>query len=192
MEHSFKSFATFNFKVSSGKFIHNHIIGDPEACDHNIIMNVATTVKGMEDAWPSDIEDSYDRIRLLGEGGFGKVWLAKKTGRPSPQATDTPREYDEDEEEYVAIKQIGIKRQIQDRKFIAREIAILRELHHPNIIQCLNSANLPNSTLVVLTLAYGPNLGDIVRYGGAVSVSLARLVSRQLISAVAYLHGRGE
>jgi mitogen-activated protein kinase kinase kinase len=147
----------------------------------------ATTVKGMEDAWPSDIEDSYDRIRLLGEGGFGKVWLAKKTTGRLPQDTAT-----EEEEEYVAIKQIGIKRQIQDRKFIAREIAILSELHHPNIIQCLHSANLPNSTLVVLTLAYGPNLGDIVRYGGALSISLARLVSRQLISAVAYLHGRGE
>jgi serine/threonine protein kinase len=155
-------------------------------------MNVAaTTVKGMEDAWPSDIEDSYDRIRLLGEGGFGKVWLAKKKTGRLPQATDTPKEYEE-EEEYVAIKQIGIKRQIQDRKFIAREIAILSELHHPNIIQCLHSANLPYSTLVVLTLAYGPNLGDIVRLGGALSVSLARLVSRQLISAVAYLHGRGE
>lgn len=149
-------------------------------------MNVAATVKGMGDGWPPDIEDSYERIRPLGEGGFGKVWLAKK------KAIVAEEKEDEDDEEYVAIKQIAITRQIQDRKFVAREVAILSELHHPNIIRCLHYVDMPNSTLVVLTLAYGPNLGDIVRYGGALSVSLARLVSRQLISAVAYLHGRGE
>jgi serine/threonine protein kinase len=156
-----------------------------------IDMNVAAaTVKGMEDDWPSDIEDEYERIRPLGEGGFGKVWLAKKkTVQAIAEEKDTQKN---DEEEYVAIKQIAIKRQIQDRKFVAREVAILSELYHPNIIRCLHYVDMPCSTLVVLTLAYGPNLGDVVRLGGALSVSLARLVSRQLISAVAYLHGRGE
>jgi len=157
-------------------------------------MNVAAvTVKGMEDDWPSDIEDEYERIRPLGEGGFGKVWLAKKKTVQAniiAEEKDTPK--NDEEEYYVAIKQIAIKRQIQDRKFVAREVAILSELYHPNIIRCLHYVDMPCSTFVVLTLAYGPNLGDVVRLGGALSVSLARLVSRQLISAVAYLHGRGE
>ena len=157
------------------------------------IMNVAAaTVKGMEDDWPSDIEDEYERIRPLGEGGFGKVWLAKKKTVQAKIAEEKDTPKNDEEEYYVAIKQIAIKRQIQDRKFVAREVAILSELYHPNIIRCLHYVDMPCSTLVVLTLAYGPNLGDVVRLGGALSVSLARLVSRQLISAVAYLHGRGE
>ena len=44
---------------------------------------------------------------------------------------------------------------------------------------------------MVLTLADGPDLNELVDMGGALSTSLVRLAARHLISAVAYLHGRG-
>ena len=46
------------------------------------------------------------------------------------------------------------------------------------------------SRLVSLQLARGPNLQRVVAKRGALGLPLARLISRQLISAVSYLHGR--
>ncbi len=80
----------------------------------------------------------------------------------------------------------------EDRKYTMREISILSEICHLNIVRCLRYVEMPRSQLVVMTLADGPNLGDFVTVGGALSLLLARLAARQLISAVAYLHSRGE
>lgn len=65
-------------------------------------------------------------------------------------------------------------------------------MRHPNIVRCLESMETAHGgRIVVMTLADGPDLGELVRLGGALSVSLARLAARHLVSAVAYLHGRG-
>lgn len=174
----------------------------------------ATKKDVMESLWPREIEDDYERIRPLGEGAFGKVWLARVKNREDETARDDVVDVDDDESldsfgagedsfdgrapggkgdtpAFVAIKQIATSRE-EDRKYAMREIAILSEINHPNIVRCLRYVEMPRSELVVMTLADGPNLGDLVTVGGALSLSLARLAARHLISAVAYLHGRGE
>lgn len=165
--------------------------------------------------WPREVEDAYERVRPLGEGAYGVVWLARARNRQ--QLRETAATCDDDDSvdsserkdtlrghssaaaaaksdrgpSYVAIKQIHAEDE-GERAYAAREIAILSEVDHPNIVRCLLSAEIPRGRLVVLTLADGPNLNDLVEAGGALSVSLARLAARHLISAVAYLHGRGE
>mmetsp|Transcript_9174 Transcript_9174/g.19572 ORF Transcript_9174/g.19572 Transcript_9174/m.19572 type:complete len:489 (+) Transcript_9174:116-1582(+) len=185
-----------------------------------------------EPTWPPEIEATYERIRPLGKGAFGTVWLAKDRNKSTSHenddapavpecATDGNGVVDDDDDDsidsfekeddfdthaasmtknfgpktfqdhpYVAIKQIKAlnKEQIQ---YAGREIDILSEIRHPNVIQCLYSVPLSKSQLVVMSLAYGPNLGMIVREGGALSTSLARLAARHLVAAVSYLHGRG-
>ncbi|KAL7533310.1 hypothetical protein ACHAXR_005164 [Thalassiosira sp. AJA248-18] len=133
--------------------------------------------------WPEDIQADYERIRPLGEGAFGIVWLAKaKKNRPETAALEWQAK--------TKLKQINA---VQDgeKQYAAREIAILKEINHPNIIQCMRSVKMPGSHLLVLTLADGPDLNELVEMGGALSVSLSRLAARHLIAAVAYLHGRG-
>ena len=177
-------------------------------------------VDSKESDWPKEIEEEYERIRPLGEGAFGVVWLAKAKVRcrrdsaasieddgsdvdPSEredtfdsERTDgnnniKPSEGDSSYPPYVAIKQISAEKD-GEKQYAAREIAILSEIHHPNVVRCLRSVEMPRSRLVVLTLANGPDLNELVMAGGALSTSLVRLAARHLISAVAYLHGRGE
>ena len=164
------------------------------------------------DDWPVQIKEEYEKVRPLGEGAFGIVWLAKAKHHRSTTATTTANDDDDDSvdeseredtfgatknksditsPEYVAIKQITASEE-GEKKYAAREISILSEINHPNVIRCLQSVELPRSRLVVLTLADGPNLGELVNVGGALSVGLCRLAARHLISAVAYLHGRGK
>ena len=167
---------------------------------------VAVRGKDMESVWPRQIEDDYERVRPIGEGGFGIVWLAKARNREGKKVDDDDGDsvdtFDSfgtnpiasgkgDSPAFVAIKQIAAAKE-EDRQYAAREVAILSEVNHPNIVRCLRYVEMPRSQLVVMTLADGPNLGDLVTLGGALSLSLVRLAARQLISAVAYLHGRGE
>lgn len=153
--------------------------------------------------WPPEIEADFERVSPLGKGAFGVVWLAKaKNNHAVVNYDDASVDSDEKEDmfrstqqaakypKYVAIKQIRASNE-EEILYANREITILREVDHPNIVRCLQSVDMKNSRLVVLTLANGPNLGELVDAGGALSVSLARLSARHLIAAVSYLHSRG-
>ena len=166
-----------------------------------------------ENYWRKAIEDDYERIYPLGNGAHGVVWLAKaKTRLEQPETATTlgnnnndsvdslekedtfdskPVAKNQDDPPYVVIKQINAP-QDGEKQYAAREIAILSEINHPNIVRCLRSMEIPCSRIVVLTLADGPDLAKLVGTGGDLSVSLARLAARHLISAVAYFHVRGK
>jgi serine/threonine protein kinase len=162
-----------------------------------------------DDKWPAEVDKSYDRVRILGQGAFGSVWLAKAKFEPSPSSTEAAACDDDDDDAsfeedgfdapspvtkshhaYVAVKRIHAS-DASEIEYASREIDILSEIRHPNVVQCLGHYNMSDCRLVVLTLADGPNLQQLVDHGGALSTSLARLASRHLIAAVSYLHGRG-
>lgn len=79
-------------------------------------------------AWPTEVSDKYEAVRLLGKGSFGSVTLAKSlTGS---------------DEDLVAIKVVGFRKETTraaDRQYARREIDILREIDHPNIVKMLDS-----------------------------------------------------
>ncbi|KAL7548637.1 hypothetical protein ACHAWF_013304 [Thalassiosira exigua] len=147
----------------------------PSSRNPNLTSNLPTPIRSR--AWPRDVADDYERVRPLGRGAFGVVWLARAK-RP------------ESEPQCAAVKRMGA-RTPEEREYASREIAILSEVRHPNVVRCLRSAEVPGGRLAVLTLADGPDLGALVRRGGALSLDLARLAARHLVAAVSYLHGRG-
>jgi cyclin-dependent kinase 7 len=134
-----------------------------------------------EEDWPEEAEKMYERIEVLGRGSFGLVWMAK---RMSPAA-------DSDDDPYVTLKNIEIKEE-KGKVYAQREISILTELRHPHVIRLICAFPIYKETarLVALQLARGPNLQRVVSKQGAVGLPLARLISRQLVAAVSYLHGR--
>jgi len=80
------------------------------------------------------------------------------------------------------------------KAYAEREIAVLSEMDHPNVISLVKAYKAtkknPGCRLVVMSLANGPNLQSVVEVGGAIGLPLARLISRHLVSAIAYLHTR--
>lgn len=130
--------------------------------------------------WPEEVQTRYERVEVLGKGSFGMVWMAKRT-------VDAADQFDD---EYVAIKNISIKDE-KAKVYAEREISILAELRHPNVIRLIKAYPVyGNFRVVVMQLARGPNLHVLVVKRGALGLPLSRLVSRHLIAAVSYLHGR--
>ena len=144
-------------------------------------MNEILQAQYGDEEWPEAAECMYERVEVLGRGSFGVVWMVRRVVPPENEFDD----------EYAAIKNIEIK-QDKGRVYAQREISILGELRHPNVIRLIRSFPVfrASSQLVVLQMARGPNLQYLVSSRGALGLPLARLVSRQLIAAVSYLHGR--
>jgi serine/threonine protein kinase len=131
--------------------------------------------------WPDEVERKYERIEILGKGSFGMVWMSRRVTPPE-------NEYDD---EFVAIKSIQIKNE-KGKVYAEREIRILQELKHPNVIRLIDAYPVyEQNRVVVMQLARGPNLHQLVMKRGALGLPLCRLLSRQLIAAVSYIHGRG-
>ncbi|VEU36736.1 unnamed protein product [Pseudo-nitzschia multistriata] len=135
-----------------------------------------------EEDWPKEADKMYERIEVLGKGSFGLVWMCERKTKAD----------DEFDDKYVAVKNIEIKEE-KGKVYAQREISILSELKHPNVIRLIREFPIYNniSRLVALQLARGPNLQRVVSKRGALGLPLCRLISRELVAAVSYLHGRG-
>ena len=143
----------------------------------------STTKAAVSSDWPQEAENEFERIRVLGAGAFGQVWLAKQKNPNNPAG----------KEEYAAIKGVSIINE-KEKRTADREIAILQEMNHPNIIRLLRSYEpAPNARGRYLALSFvdGKDVGELLEVRGALTISLAQMIARHLISAVAYLHVRG-
>lgn len=124
----------------------------------------------------------FEPVKLLGQGGFGSVILAKEKVDESADGTSR----------LVAMKLVGGMTK-RDIGYARREIDILKELDHRNIVKIIQSWEPRDQTcaaVMALSYAQGPTLETLLRYGGALSLHFARVVSAQLVSALAYLHSR--
>jgi len=131
---------------------------------------------GGDQDWPEEALKIYDKVRLLGRGAFGAVWLCKS------KAADEP--------DQVAVKFVST-RTAMEASYAEREISVLKEVDHPNICKLVRSFEPVNkSRCVVMTLAVGPTVELLLKKGGALGLPLARVVTTGLIEAVAYLHSR--
>lgn len=131
---------------------------------------------GGEQDWPEEALKIYEKVRLLGRGAFGAVWLCKS------KAAGEPNE--------VAVKFVST-RTTMEASYAEREISVLREMDHPNICKLVRSFEpLNKSRCVVMTVAVGPTVELLLKKGGALGLPLAKIVTAGLIEAVAYLHSR--
>jgi len=111
-------------------------------------------------------------IEKLGEGGFGKVYLAEDIF--------TKRKF--------AVKYLKLSYSI-DMKYIYQEVEALRKLTHRNIIK-LYSYSLLNHDRIALILEYGTGgtLMNLLNQGGRLDEDKGREIFNQIIKAICYCH----
>ncbi|XP_076628110.1 uncharacterized protein LOC143345146 isoform X2 [Colletes latitarsis] len=74
------------------------------------------------------------------------------------------------------------------KAILVNEVAILRELCHPNIISLIAEQDTPDQLFLVLELVKGGDLFDAITAATKFSEADASLMIRHLTSALAYLH----
>ncbi|KAI6250729.1 Serine/threonine-protein kinase STE11 [Erysiphe necator] len=133
--------------------------------------------------------DSWDDSKwmkgaLIGQGSFGSVYLALHavTG------------------ELLAVKQVetpspGANSASDSRKksmidALKREISLLRDLQHPNIVQYLGASSSSDYLNIFLEYVPGGSVQTMLNSYGALREPLVRNFVRQIVTGLAYLHGR--
>jgi serine/threonine protein kinase len=115
----------------------------------------------------------YRIIRLLGEGGMGKVFEAEErlSGRR------------------VALKLLRpeLARSEPGRRLFANEMTILSGLDHPNVVRCLSCAEVNGELMMALELLEGRTLRELLETEGTIAwpraVSFVQQMARALLAA---------
>ena len=118
--------------------------------------------------------DHYIIEKTIGEGGFGKVKLARHEFTGSE----------------VAIKIIN-KNLVKQKKMsskIQREIRLLKYFDHPNMIRLYQVLDTTQNIFVVMEYVSGGELFSLVKKEKGLSEDKARLLFRQIIDGVQYCH----
>ena len=122
--------------------------------------------------------DDYKLRRFLGEGSFGKVFLAthNTTG------------------DFAALKFLT-KNQLQSLQDVDRiltEIQVLHTLKHPNVISLQNVLNLPDSIVLALEYANEGELGTYLKKQpkNRLPENIAAEIFSQMVDGVTYCHRR--
>ncbi|XP_068804998.1 serine/threonine-protein kinase 36 [Struthio camelus] len=116
--------------------------------------------------------EKYHVLEMIGEGSFGRVYKGRR--KYSAQV--------------VALKFIPkVGRSEKELKNLQREIEIMRGLHHPNIIQMLDSFETDKEVVVVTDYAEG-ELFQILEDDGSLPEDQVQTIAAQLVSALYYLH----
>uniref|UniRef100_A0A3Q2SSL6 non-specific serine/threonine protein kinase n=1 Tax=Fundulus heteroclitus TaxID=8078 RepID=A0A3Q2SSL6_FUNHE len=116
--------------------------------------------------------ESYHVLNLVGEGSFGRVYKGRKkfTGQ------------------VVALKFMPkVGRSEKELRSLKREIEIMRDLQHPNIVQLFDSFETETEVVVVTEYAEG-QLFQVLEDDGSLPESQVREIACQLVSALYYLH----
>lgn len=116
--------------------------------------------------------DDYVRLAVMGQGTYGVVYKAvEKTGGYT-----------------VALKKIHIERNDEGIPQTAlREISVLQELRHPNIVQLFDVIHSEGSVYLIFEFVESDLKKTLEKKGPFTGVALKR-VMYQLLSALAYCH----
>ena len=117
----------------------------------------------------------YKQVKLLGQGGFGKVFeVEHKISKLSR-----------------AVKEIAKSKAggtAEEREKFIMEVSILARLDHPNIMKIFELYEDSHNFYVVSELIRGGELFDYISKKQSLSESLAATIMKQVFSAVNYLH----
>jgi calcium-dependent protein kinase len=124
------------------------------------------------------VKDSYEAVKQLGKGGYGKVYQVrhKLTGQ------------------FYACKKLS-KSNIKNLEKFKREITILTKADHPNIIKLYEIFETTNSYYLIMEECHGGELFDRIleriQNNQMYSEKEAAEIIKQVVSAIEYCHKNG-
>eukprot|EP00667_Euglena_gracilis_P019962 EG_transcript_21479 len=120
-----------------------------------------------------DPEERYELLEMVGRGAYGAVWKARDTKMES----------------YVAVKLIPFSVADQGLDEVRREIAILKDCQHPNIVQYHGSYLAETNLWILMEFCGGGSVCDIMStLEQPLTEPQIAIICRESLKALAYLH----
>lgn len=116
----------------------------------------------------------YGVERLIGRGATSEVWLGRVAGSV----------------DRVALKRIPVDG-VERRRSAHAEAALLAALDHPNLVRLLGLRSEPDAVVLVLDLAEGGSLADLLASRGRLTPGEVTGALAPIAAALAYLHEAG-
>uniref|UniRef100_A0A336LIK9 CSON002925 protein n=1 Tax=Culicoides sonorensis TaxID=179676 RepID=A0A336LIK9_CULSO len=122
-------------------------------------------------------EHGFSLGRQIGHGSYAKVKLA----------------FSKEHNTVVAIKIISKFRTPKDylKNFLPREIEVVRGLQHVNLIQFYQSIETTHRVFIIMEYAQNGSLLDLIRKEKSLSENRARVLFKQIVAVVEYIHSKG-
>ncbi|XP_053728747.1 serine/threonine-protein kinase ULK2 [Synchiropus splendidus] len=118
----------------------------------------------------------YSRKDLVGHGAFAVVFKGRHRKK-----TDWE----------VAIKSINKKNLSKSQILLGKEIKILKELQHENIVALYDVQETPNSVFLVMEYCNGGDLADYLQAKGTLREETLRIFLQQIAAAMRILNNKG-
>ncbi|XP_006641127.2 serine/threonine-protein kinase ULK2 [Lepisosteus oculatus] len=118
----------------------------------------------------------YSRKDLVGHGAFAVVFKGRHRKK-----TDWE----------VAIKSINKKNLSKSQILLGKEIKILKELQHENIVALYDVQETPNSVFLVMEYCNGGDLADYLQAKGTLREDTLRVFLQQIAAAMRVLNSKG-
>ncbi|HEY0189832.1 MAG TPA: serine/threonine-protein kinase [Kofleriaceae bacterium] len=123
----------------------------------------------------------YQLDRLIGEGGFGQVWLARHAGGGAAAAP-------------VAIKVLHLElvRSVDALTRFQRELEAIERLDHPNVVRGLGHGTLADGRpYLLLEYVEGPSLREVLHERGGLPPAETLAILEPLCDALQVAHEAG-
>ena len=125
--------------------------------------------------------DDLTLIKEIGKGAFSLIYLASKQGSQEKFAVKVI------DKRYIVVPKL--------KKYIDREITILKEIDHLNIIKLYEVKEINQNYYLVMEYCNGGSLSDCLEYHlknykKPFSEEVVQYLMRQIISGISYLHGK--
>ena len=140
-------------------------------------LNEESTKRTSMREWKCRSADLYTKINQVGEGTFGKVYKVRYIPLNQIRAMKV-------------VKKDSINFQDDNQKFL-KEIEMLMNLDHPNIIKIFEYYVDDLNYYVIMEFAEGGELYDQIYQLQNFKEKHAAMIMKQILSAVCYMHSKG-
>ncbi|XP_039004114.1 mitogen-activated protein kinase kinase kinase 3-like isoform X3 [Hibiscus syriacus] len=151
--------------------------GSPTSPSASLPGSSSSRACGVSETTPCTLS-KWRRGRLLGRGTFGHVYLGFNSESGQMCAIKEVRLVSDDQTSKESLKQLN------------QEINLLSQLSHPNIVRYHGSDLGEEALSVYLEYVSGGSIHKLLQEYGAFKEPVIQNYTRQILSGLAYLHGR--
>ncbi|XP_043935736.1 death-associated protein kinase 2-like [Protopterus annectens] len=126
-----------------------------------------------------NVEDLYELLETLGSGHFGIVRKCLEKATETFYAA-----------KFIKVRKCKTSRLGLDREQVEREVSILQQLDHPNIMRLRDIFECKTETVLILELIGGGELFDFIAEKEMLTEEQAIEFLQQLLEGAAYMHSR--